>query len=376
MALIGVDLPLPPAQPTAVRRLATAYGLALFLVDLAVMSAGVFLIQVPSTLTPSTTATLTAKLSYVNVSVVTVAIHGSLFYLAASGTKWQTFRRTVDRIDREFRTTAESCRRFRCASIVVLLVPLFCVRFDPVAEEGAPGIDVLFPFQGIMFIMAALLYLDGYGLFSKVVHIAITVLSAVYFNSIASFMWITGWILAFHFRLLARRIGEIDVDGFADEEFDALTHAWKRQYAAVCDGVRRWNAFFDVFLWASVTSAFKENIIFSFFSIDQFFGQRYFSLVLIWGIVVTVSYLWTTCCIAHAIYDHSQAVHRALIDLECRLGRHRSQIQRLAEQAHRSRPTISACGYFQIHRKLFPTVRSPSYDRYATINLVEFPTRN
>ncbi len=198
------------------------------------------------------------------------------------------------------------------------------------------------------------------GFVAKILHATASLLGMVYLGSIEALMWVTGWILACYFQRLALSIEEEEVDGAVT--WNAKTHVWKRQYAAVCDGVRRWNTFFDVVLLTHVCNTFTEVIVLSFFAVDDYFGERRYGFVFIFAVVLHAAYLWITCFIAHAIYDHSEAVHRALIDLECRLGRNQWQVQRLAEQAHRSRPTINACGYFRVHRNLFPSVRSFSYD--------------
>ena len=171
-------------------------------------------------------------------------------------------------------------------------------------------------------------------------------------------MWTTGRMLASNFEQLSRIIEQMRAEDFSKSSEAVLISEWKHQYTVVCDAVRRWNTCFDGVLLIQVCHAVIETVCSSFYMADQLFNSIEMIAPPIISCALNLVFLWITCYVAHSIYYWSEDVARALIRLECRLARPNPLIDQLAKHVIQSRPKVSAGGYFEIQRSLFPAVKS------------------
>lgn len=186
------------------------------------------------------------------------------------------------------------------------------------------------------------------------------IMDPIYKLSPLLLMWITGRLLAYHFEGLSRNIVQMRTEDFLDQP-DTVAHQWKRQYTALCDGVRHWNTFFGVVLLMHVSGAVLEITFSSFYAVYQLFNAAEMIVPVVVSWMLSFTSLWITCHVVHSIYDRSEDVGRALIHLECRLARPSPLIDRLAAHVIQSSPEISAAGFFKIHRNLYPSVSDGSF---------------
>ena len=179
------------------------------------------------------------------------------------------------------------------------------------------------------------------------------VVGPVYHTSGLVLMWLTGRILAAQVeRLVGQLRGLSDDDWRLDGE--VVAHHGSGRLAALQATVCRWNGVFGAVLFFNTVSVFVNFVLSTFCVVLQ--------PELDWQLIVSVAgetaKLWAACHAVHAVEGRAADLCRLLSDVSARLWRPHPAVRRLAESAQRWTPTVTACGFFQIHRRLFPTVRN------------------